>query len=116
MLDHPTKSDKQTFIIGAFILALIAFITQSVARDYVEKAMHWKAERLELAQKEHIAYTPDLRGRQLSKSADVLTVIGCVITVLSFVCMITALARHESGWYLILILILFFDLTMPMLL
>jgi len=39
-----------------------------------------------------------------------------VITALSLACMVTALARHEKGWYLILILLLILDLGLPMLL
>ncbi len=98
------------------MLALIALITHSVARGFLEDAMHRKAARIEQAQKQQIAYMPDLQAARSSRSYIVLTIVGVVLTVLSVTCMVTALVRHERGWYLILILLLFFDIAAPMLL
>ena len=98
------------------MLAVIALITHSVARGFLDDAMHRKAARIEQAQKQQIAYTPDLQAVQSSRSYSVFTIVGVVLTVLSLVCMVTALVRHERGWYLILILLLFFDIMAPMLL
>jgi len=78
--------------------------------------MHRKASRLEQAQKQQTIYTPDSRAVQSSRNYNILTVVGVGLTALSLICMVTALVRGEKGWYLILILLLFFDIVAPMLL
>jgi uncharacterized membrane protein len=108
--------NKSTFYLLAVILALAAFVTHCVARSYLEDSMHRKAARFAQVQKQQIAYTPDPQALQSSKSYNTLTLIGVAFTVLSVVFMVTAMFRHERGWYLILILILFFDVGIAMLL
>lgn len=100
----------------AVILALIAMITHSIARGFLKDAMHHKAALMRQALKQQTAYAPDAQAFQSDRSYNVLTIVGVVLTVLSLVCMVTALARREHGWYLILILLLFGDLIAPMLL
>jgi len=78
--------------------------------------MHRKAARFAQVQKQQVAYTPDPQALQSSKNYSTLTFIGVALTVLSAVFMVTAMFRHERGWYLILILILFFDVGIAMLL
>jgi len=108
--------NKRAFFLRAVLLALIAFTTHCVARGFLENYMHRQAARIEQAQKQQAAYTPDSKALQSSRSYNILTTVGVVLTASSLVCMVTALVRHEKGWYLILILLLFFDLVMPMLL
>ena len=79
-------------------------------------SMHRKAARIEQAQKQQAAYTPDSQALQSSRNYNILTVVGVVLTALSLMCMVTALVRREKGWYLILTLLLFFDIMAPMLL
>jgi ABC-type Fe3+ transport system permease subunit len=108
--------NRHAFFRGAILLALVAFITHLVARGFLVDAMHRKGERLEWVQKQHIAYTPDPQALRSSRSYNILTTVGVLITALSLVCMGTAMVRRENGWYLILILLLFFDVALPMLL
>jgi uncharacterized membrane protein YhaH (DUF805 family) len=108
--------NRHAFFIAAVLLALVAFVTHSVARGFLTDAMHRKAERYEQVQKQHIAYTPDPQALQSDRSYNVLTIVGVVLTALSLVCMVAALMRRERGWYLVLILLLGFDLVLPMLL
>jgi hypothetical protein len=107
---------KRTFFLGALLLAIAALITHSVARGLLVEYMHRKAEGISQAVKQHTTYVSDPRVLQLSRGWNVLTTIGIVLTVLSVVCTVTALVRREPGWYLILTLLLFFDLAAPMLL
>ena len=99
---------------GAVLLALIALFTHSVARDFLARGMRRNAARLEQMQKEHSAYIPDLQATLAIKNYNLLTTVGIVLTALSLVCMIAALIRHEPGWYLILILLLLFDVLAPL--
>jgi len=108
--------NKRAFFPVAVLLALVALITHSVARGFLEDAMHRKAARIAQAQRQQTAYTPDSQALQSSRRYDILTTVGVVLTALSVVCMVTAMVRHEKGWYLILILLLFFDVVAPMLL
>jgi predicted lipid-binding transport protein (Tim44 family) len=108
--------NKRAFFMGAVLLALIALITHIAARSFLEDAMHRHAARIAQALKQQTAYTPDSQALQSSRRYNILTTVGVVLTALSAVCMVTARVRHEKGWYLILILILFFDVVAPMLL
>ncbi len=108
--------NKSTFYPAAVILALVALVAHCVARSFLEDYMHRTASRLAQTQKQQIAYTPDPQALKSSRDYSALTRIGVVLTVLSVVCMVTAMFRHERGWYLILILVLFFDVVAPMLL
>lgn len=108
--------NKRAFFLAAFLLALIALFTHSAARGFLMDAMHRKAARLDQAAKQQTAYTPDPQALQSSRSYNILTVVGVVLTALSLMCMVTALVRHEKGWYLILILLLFFNIMAPMIL
>lgn len=108
--------NKQTFFLVAVLLAFIGLIAHSVARRSTAEAMQRKTVRMVVARQQHIAYTPDPRSLQLSSRGRVLTSAGLVSTLLSVICMITALVRREPGWYLFLALLLFFDLAAPMLL
>jgi hypothetical protein len=108
--------NKCAFYLGAVLLALIALITHTVARGFLKNAAHHKAARIMQAQRQNTAYQPDPQGLQSSMHYKTLTIVGVVLTALSVGCMITAMRRQEKGWYLILILLLFFDVLAPMLL
>jgi multisubunit Na+/H+ antiporter MnhG subunit len=108
--------NKRPFYLGAVLLALIAVITHPVARGFLKNAMHRKAGRIMQAQRQHTTYQPDPQALQSSMHYKTLTIVGVVLTVLSVGCMVTAMRRQEKGWYLILILLLFFDVLAPMLL
>ncbi|HZQ47321.1 MAG TPA: hypothetical protein VFC07_09945 [Verrucomicrobiae bacterium] len=117
-MNEPNKAvcNSSAFFLGAVLLALIALFAHSAARSFLMDDMHRKAARLRQAQKEHTAYTPDPQAVQSGRSYNILTGTGFVLTALSLICMVTAFVRHEKGWYLILTLLLFFDLAAPMLL
>jgi hypothetical protein len=108
--------NKRAFFLGALGLAIAAFITHCVARSFLEVAMHRKAASISQAVKQHTPYVADPLAVQASHMWNVLTVIGVVLTVLSVMCMATAAIRHEPGWYLILLLVLVFDIGIPMIL
>jgi hypothetical protein len=110
--------NKKAFYLVAVILALVSFITNIAARSSLDDAMHRKAARFEQVEKQQVAYTPDPQALQSSRDYRALTRIGAVFTVLSVVCMVTAMFRHEQARYMILILILIlsFDVFIPLLL
>jgi multisubunit Na+/H+ antiporter MnhG subunit len=107
---------KRPFFLAAIMLAVTAFITHCVARDFLEQAVHRKAARLNQALKEQVPYVADPVAIQASHAWNTLTITGVVLTVLSVLCMAIANRRHEPGWYRILLLVLFCDIGMPMLL
>lgn len=78
--------------------------------------MHRKAARITQAVKEHATYVADPLAVRATQAWNLLTAIGVVLTVLSVIGMATAAIRREPGWYLILLLLLVFDIGMPMLL
>jgi heme exporter protein D len=80
--------NKHTFFLGAVLLALIALITHSVARGFLEDAMHRKAARIAQAQKQQTDYTPDSRALQSSRRYNILTIVGVVLTASSAVSMV----------------------------
>jgi len=104
------------FFLGAMVLAITAFITHCVARGFLEEGVRRKAARMSEAAKQRSTYVADPIAVQASHAWNVLTVTGVVLTVLSVVCMVTAALRREPGWYLTLLLVLVFDILMPMLL
>jgi hypothetical protein len=108
--------NKRAFFLGAVVLAVTAFITHCVARGFLEEAMHRKAARISQAVKQQTPYVADPLATQASQVWNVLTATGVALTVLSVICMATAVIRHEPGWYLILLLLLIFDIGIPMLL
>jgi hypothetical protein len=107
---------KRAFFRGAVLLAIAALITHCVARGFLEEAMHREAARISQAVKEQAPYVADPLAVQASHAWNVLTVSGVVLTVLSVACMATAAIRQEPGWHLILLLLLAFDIGLPMLL
>lgn len=108
--------NKPAFFLGAFGLAIGALITHSVARGFLDEATHRKAERIRDAVMQHAPYVADPLAVQASHMWNVLTGTGVVLTVLSVICMATAAVRHERGWYLLLLMLLSFDIGLPMLL
>ncbi len=108
--------NKRVFFKGAMLLAVVALVSHSVSRGFLEDYMHRTGDGIEQAQKQHIAYLPDPQVLRSARTYDVLTAIGVGLTALSFVFMITALIRREPGWYLILSLLLLFDLGAAILL
>jgi hypothetical protein len=98
------------------MLALIALITHSVARGFLEDAMHREGARIHQIFMQHITQPPDSQELQSSRMYNVLTIVGVVLTVLSVVCAVTASVRREQGWYLILMLVWLGDIVAPMLL
>ena len=108
--------NKSAFFLGALVLAIAAFITHCVARGFLEEAMNRKTARISEAAKHQAPYVADPLAAQASHAWNVLTVSGVVLTVLSVFCMAAGAVRREPGWYLILLLILVFDIGLPMLL
>ena len=108
--------NKRAFFLSASGLAIAAFITHGAARSFLDEAMHLKTAGLSRAAREHTTYVADPLATRASHLWNVLTVTGVVLTVLSVVCMATAAVRHEPGWYLILLLLLVFDIGLPLLL
>ena len=108
--------NTRAFFLGAVLLAMIALLTHSVARGFLVDATRRKAARLEQAQKQQIAYAPDPQALQSSRNYHLLTTVGVALTALALVCMVVAWMRREPGWYLLLILLLFFDIMAAMLL
>src|ERR1051326_8392239 len=108
--------NKRAFFIGALAFAVAALFTHTIARKFLQESMHMKAARLTEAAKQHTPYVADPAAARASHVWNVLTTTGVVFAVVSAVCMAVAVIRHEPGWYLILILLLVFDIGLPMLL
>jgi uncharacterized membrane protein YhaH (DUF805 family) len=108
--------NKRAFFLGALWLAIAAFITHCVARGFLDEAMHRNAARISQAVKQQAPYVADPLAVQASHMWNVLTGTGILLTVLSVISLATAAFRHEPGWYLILLLLLVFDIGIPMLL
>ena len=108
--------NRRAFYLGAILLAIVALITHSIARSFLEDSMHRSAERAREAVKQQVPYTRDPVAVQLSHTYNSLTVVGVVLTGLSVVCMVTALVRREHGWYLILVMLQLFAVVAAMLL
>jgi len=101
---------------AALLFAIAALITHCVARSLLAESMHQKAERISQAAKQHTPYVADPLAVQASHAWNLLTVTGVMLTVSSVGCMVTARIRRERGWYLILLLVMVFDIGMPMIL
>lgn len=112
----PPNHERRTFFIWAVLLALIALFTHSAARGFLEDSMHRGAARLRQVQEQHITYAPDPQAVQSGRIYNILTIFGLAFTATSLVCMVVASVRRESGWYLLLMLLLFADIIVPMLL
>jgi hypothetical protein len=108
--------NKRAFFLGALLLAIAALITHSIARGFLEESMHRNAESARQSVKQEKPYRRDPVAVQLSHTYSMLTVIGVVLTGLSVVSMVTAMARHEPGWYLILAMLQVFAIAAAMLL
>ena len=108
--------NKRAFFWGALWLVIAALMTHAVARSFLEEYMHRKAARLSEMSAHHTPYVADPLATQAGRAYDVLTIIGIVLTVLSAVCMVTALVRREPGWYLILAMLQLFAIVAAMLL
>jgi len=111
---YPESSGS--FFVGALGLAIAALMLHCVARSFLEEAMHRKAASISQAAQQHTPYVADPLAAQAYRMWNVLTGTGVALTLLSAICMATAAIRHESGWYLILLLLLLFDIGMPLLL
>jgi len=94
--------NKRAFFFGALLLVIAALITHAIARSFLEQYMHRKAARISEASAQHAPYVADPLATQASHTYKVLTAIGIALTGLSVVSMVTAMIRHERGWYLIL--------------
>lgn len=108
--------NKRAFFWGAFWLVIAALITHAIARSFLEEYMHRKAARLSEASAQHRPYVADPLATQASHAYGVLTTTGIVLTVLSAVCMVTALVRREPGWYLVLVMLQVFAIGAALLL
>ncbi len=97
-------------------MAITALITHSIARGFLEESMHRNGERATQAVKQQTPYTRDPVAVQFSHTYNVLTVIGIALTGLSVASMVTAMVRHERGWYLILAMLQVFAIVAAMLL
>ena len=108
--------NKRAFFFGALALVIAAFVTHAIARGFLEEYVHRKAARISEASAQHTPNVVDPLATRAGHAYDVLTVIGVVLTVLSIVCMVTALVRREPGWYLILAMLQVFAIVAAMLL
>jgi hypothetical protein len=103
---------KHIFYIASIICALIAIGVHLQARDEFLKGQHIKANALE-HQTQTVA---DPIEQRLSDSGRILSKIGVAFTISGLTCLVVAWLRHESGWYLIPIVLLLFGLMAQMLL
>jgi hypothetical protein len=107
---------KRTFFITSIALALIALVLHSVASDKLERGSHLKAKQLEIAVTQQTHYTADPEADRLFRSGHILSRIGMAFTISSAACVFVAIARRESGWYSVPLLLLFFDFAVQFLL
>lgn len=87
-----------------------------IARSQAERARHIAIAQKGYDRVQHIDYTPDPEVIRLYQTAHVLEVTGFVFFVFCIGFLVIAAVRHEPGWYLMAILLLFFDFVASMLL
>lgn len=103
-----------TFFPASIALGIIALVIHSIATDEIAKGSRLKAQRISLAVSQHTAYTPDPEAQQLFHSARILIPVGTAFIVSCALCVFVAMARRESGWYSIPLLLIFFDFALQM--
>lgn len=108
--------NKHIFFPVAQLLVVAALLTHSVARVFLEEAMHRKGARISEAVQKHTQYVADPLAAQASHVWKVLTAIGVAVTVMSVACAVAARLRQERGWYLFWALLLVFAVAAPLLL
>jgi hypothetical protein len=102
--------------LASIVCATIALVLHFVARDLTLEGQHLKAKGIESASQQQKAYVSDPEIKRLSRNAHTLNNVGLGFVFCSFICVIWALVRRETGWYAIPILMLVFDFMLRLLL
>jgi hypothetical protein len=106
----------RAFFLSSVLLGLIALLVHSVASDQIMQSVHRRAQNIAAAVEQHIPIAPDPEATRLRDSGYRLNTVGLAFTLSCVVCGVVAFVRRESGWYSIPIMLLFFDVTVMMLL
>jgi hypothetical protein len=106
--------NKRTFFLASVLLAFVALVIHSVARDKLDAGSKIKAKQLEVAVKQHTHYTPNPEASSLFSTGRTLNHVGTAFTISAAICVFVAIARREPGWYSIPLLLLVFDLCVQM--
>jgi hypothetical protein len=107
---------KRIIFLASVVLAFVALVIHSVARDKLDAGSKLKAKQLEVAVKQHTHYTPDPEASRLFSTGRTLNHVGMVFTISAAICVFVAMARREPGWYSIPLMLLLCDLVVQMLL
>jgi len=107
---------NRSFLLTSILLGFVALSVHSVAYNHITQAQRRRAENVRAAYEQHTKAASDPVVTHLRDSGHSLNTVGLVFTFSCFVCLVVAAARHEPGWYSIPIMLLFFDVTMMLLL
>jgi VIT1/CCC1 family predicted Fe2+/Mn2+ transporter len=105
---------NRIFFLSAIVAAIIALGLHAVSREFSVKStsIHAQMWNRNAVEKQEMKIQAD----HCASLATVLFYTGLVFTFSSIFCLVVARFRKESGWYLIVILLLFFDFIMQRLL
>jgi hypothetical protein len=106
---------KRTFLVTAIILGALAVVLHSTGYSQMAQATSRFAHGIEQAYRQHTEYVQDAETVQLRQTAHILNTVGLVFTLSCVAALVVAIARRESGWYSIPIMLLFFDVMVMML-
>ena len=107
---------KLSFYPTAFLLAVVALLLNGAAIVHWMRASRHTAEGIATAYQERVKYVRGAETVRLTQTGNALCVTGLVFMLLGIGCMVAAIARHERGWYLILIGLFLSDVLALMLL
>lgn len=93
----------------SIIAGLVALVLLSAARGVFDRASKIKVAQIHAAIIQQVSYTPDPEAAHLSQAGHILNGAGLTLVAFSIVFLSVASIRRESGWYLMAILLLFFD-------
>src|ERR1017187_9192199 len=108
--------NNRTIFLASVVLAFVALVIHSVAREKFDTGSKLKAKQLEVAVKQQTHYTPAPEASRLFSTGRTLNRVGTGFTITAAICVFVAIARREPGWYSVPLLLLLFDLGVQMLL
>jgi hypothetical protein len=107
---------KHIFYVASIFCALISIGVHLQERDEFLKGQQIEAKNAEYALEHQTRLVADPVAQQLSDRGKSLNKVGVIFTFSGLICIVVAWLRHESGWYLIPIVLLLFGLMAQMLL
>ncbi len=106
--------NKRTFFLTSIVLAFVALVLHSIAREKIMHGSHLKAVRLQAVGNDQTNFSTDTEAERLFRNGRTLNRIGFASTIKSAACVFVAIARRETGPYSVPLLLLVLDLGTQM--